>query len=106
MAARPLVVIGLPDASYCDSRFGSPAGALALGGGGAAVSGWRCDRFRWVSSDPMIASCVSERLRLNSRIPFPIEEPTSGSRLAPKRSSTTTMINMISVKPRLPTGTP
>ena len=54
----------------------------------------------------MIASCVSVRLRLNSRIPFPIEEPTSGSRLAPKSSSTTTMISMISVKPRLPTGTP
>ena len=35
-----------------------------------------------------------------------IEEPTSGNRLAPKSSSTTTMISMISVKPRLPTGTP
>ena len=67
----------------------------------ARAAGCRC-----ASSGPMIASCVSVRLRLNSRIPLPIEAPTSGSRLAPKSSSTTTMISMISVKPRLPTGTP
>ena len=54
----------------------------------------------------MIASCVSVRLRLNSRIPFPIEAPTSGRRFAPKSSRTTTMISMISVNPRFPTGTP
>ena len=53
----------------------------------------------------MMASWVSEMLRLNSRIPFPMDEPTSGSRLAPKRSSTTSRMTMISVKPRLPTGT-
>src|SRR5690348_16610716 len=54
----------------------------------------------------MMASWVSDRLRLNSRMPLPIEAPTSGSRLAPNSSSTTTMISMISVKPRLPMGTP
>ena len=68
-------------------------------------SGWRGCRFRW-SSFPMIASWVSVRLRLNSRMPFPMEAPISGSRLAPKRSNTTSRMIMISVKPRLPTGTP
>ena len=54
----------------------------------------------------MIASWVSVRLRLNSRIPFPMDAPTSGSRLAPNSSNTTSRMIMISVKPRLPTGTP
>src|SRR5687768_17902165 len=43
-------------------------------------------------------------LFLNSRIPFPMDAPISGSRLAPKTSSTTSRMIMISVKPRLPIG--
>ena len=40
--------------------------------------------------------------RLNSLIPFPIDAPISGIRLAPKKSTTMSSRIAISVNPRLP----
>ncbi len=72
-------------ASSCFGRSG--AGALATRGGSAGTF-----------SSPSISRIEL----LNSRIPFPSEDPISGSLFAPNRRSTTRKISMISHIPRPP----
>jgi hypothetical protein len=48
-----------------------------------------------------IARSTSLTLFLNSRIPFPIDAPISGTRFAPKRTSTITSTMNSSIGPRL-----
>ena len=88
------------------SRFGSDGVSSCAGIGRAWSSGWRYDAMGGELWDCRMVLSTSFRLFLNSRIPLPNDALISGTRFAPKSTSTITSITINSPKPRLPNTGP